>query len=62
MKQLRYLMVLMTAGALLWLSQVLFNFGLHEKDSRIGLLVWIALVLYLIFLVKFGGRRRSPNA
>jgi hypothetical protein len=62
MKQLRYLMILMTAGALILLSYVLFNYGLDKKESLVPLSLLIVLAIQLVFLVKLGKSGRSPNA
>jgi hypothetical protein len=61
MVQIRYLMILMAAGVLVWLSCVLFSYGIDKRESWVPLSSLIALVIDLIFLVKFGRPNRSPN-
>jgi len=55
------LMILMGAAVLVWLSYALFSYGIDKRESLAPLLSLIALVIDLIFLVKFGRPNYSPS-
>jgi hypothetical protein len=59
--QIRYSMIAIGVGVLVWLSYVLFSYGIDKSESWAALLSLIALVIDLIFLVKFGRPKLSPN-
>lgn len=61
MMQIRYSMIAIGVGVLVWLSYVLFSYGIDKSESWAALLSLIALVIDLIFLVKFGRPKLSPN-
>jgi len=61
MMQIRYSMIAIGVGVLVWLSYVLFSYGIDKRESWAALLSLIALVIDLIFLVKFGRPKLSPN-
>ena len=61
MMQIRYSMIAIGVGVLVWLSYVLFSYGIDKRESWAALLSLIALVIDLIFLVKFGRPNYSPS-
>jgi hypothetical protein len=61
MEQIRCLMILMAAGTLVWLSYVLFSYGIDQRESLTPLSSLTALAIDLIFLIKFGRPNCSLN-